>query len=250
MTELRGMDKPIRRIIAGGGNIGQRLAKRHREHVAVKLIEHATAAAPNTSPPLEPLHRGAARRRHRRSPARRRGIRGYIFPRPHQRRGGQHHVGLAGQTDGRRRPALINHASLSDLVQGGRIDIAISPAQTSIGQAPRPRPPRRRNRHSHLPPGPPRPSSWSPRRRQTLGDRPPRRELDLPDSATIAAIVRQTGTSRTEYRDLVAYEGACRRSHHGPPRHGDPRRRPRHRLLHQQETVARSKLFQVGWGFF
>ena len=40
MTELRRMDKPIRRIIiAGGGNIGYRLAKAIERNVNVKLIE-------------------------------------------------------------------------------------------------------------------------------------------------------------------------------------------------------------------
>lgn len=160
---------------------------------------------------------------------------------------------LAKQMGARRTLALINRKSYVDLVQGGRIDIAISPAHTSIGQL------LARVRRGDVA------AVHSLRRGaaealelvahgdarhcKVIGRR--LEELDLPDGATIAAIVRQTGTSRTEYRDLVPYEVPIVEvimAHH------DTVIRPDDHVIvfcTSKKLVARvEKLFQVGWGFF
>ena len=160
---------------------------------------------------------------------------------------------LAKQMGARRTLALINRKSYVDLVQGGRIDIAISPAQTSIGQL------LARVRRGDVA------AVHSLRRGaaealelvahgdakhcKVIGRR--LEELDLPEGATIAAIVRQTGTSRTEYRDLVPYEVPIVEvimAHH------DTVIRPDDHVIvfcTSKKLVARvEKLFQVGWGFF
>ncbi len=76
-------------------------------------------------------------------------------------------------------------------------------------------------------------------------------ELPLPEGVTIAAIVRDTGQTRTEHRDLVPYEVPIREviiCHHDTVIRAED-----HvivfcvnkKLVSQVET-----LFQVGWGFF
>lgn len=255
MTELRRMDKPIRRvIIAGGGNIGLRLAKAIEKTVAVKLIERDRRRAEHLAAELE------------RSVV----LRGdstdealldsesveetdMFLALTNDEEDNIMSASLAKQMGARRTLALINRKSYVDLVQGGRIDIAISPAQTSIGQL------LARVRRGDVA------AVHSLRRGaaealeviahgdakhcKVIGRK--LEELDLPDGATIAAIVRQTGTSRTEYRDLVPYEVPIVEvimAHH------DTVIRPDDHVIvfcTSKKLVAKvEKLFQVGWGFF
>jgi len=255
MTELRRMDQPIRRvIIAGGGNIGLRLAKAIEKTVAVKLIERDRRRAEHLAAELE------------RSVV----LRGdstdealldsesveetdMFLALTNDEEDNIMSASLAKQMGARRTLALINRKSYVDLVQGGRIDIAISPAQTSIGQL------LARVRRGDVA------AVHSLRRGaaealevvahgdakhcKVIGRK--LEELDLPEGATIAAIVRQTGTSRTEYRDLVPYEVPIVEvimAHH------DTVIRPDDHVIvfcTSKKLVAKvEKLFQVGWGFF
>ena len=160
---------------------------------------------------------------------------------------------LAKQMGARRTLALINRKSYVDLVQGGRIDIAISPAQTSIGQL------LARVRRGDVA------AVHSLRRGaaealevvahgdakhcKVIGRRVD--ELDLPDGASIAAIVRNTGQSRTEYNELVAYEVPIFEviiAHHDTVIRTED-----HVIVFctSKKLVPKvEKLFQVGWGFF
>jgi trk system potassium uptake protein TrkA len=76
-------------------------------------------------------------------------------------------------------------------------------------------------------------------------------EIDLPDGATIAAIVRNTGQSRTEYKELVPYEVPIFEvimAHHDTVIRAED-----HVIVFctSKKLVAKvEKLFQVGWGFF
>jgi len=135
MKELRRMDKPAKRVmIVGGGNIGRRLAKTLERGYQVKLIEHnkkscASIAADLTNTLVINGDGTDEKLLH------------------------QEHVGevdvfcaltnddennimsalLAKQGGARKVIALINRSAYVSLLQGGKIDIALSPAQVTIG---------------------------------------------------------------------------------------------------------------------
>ena len=255
MTELRRMDQPIRRvIIAGGGNIGLRLAKAIENTVTVKLIERDRRRAEHLAAELERtvVLRGDSTDEALLD-AESIEETDMFLALTNDEEDNIMSASLAKQMGARRTLALINRKSYVDLVQGGRIDIAISPAHTSIGQL------LARVRRGDVA------AVHSLRRGaaealelvahgdakhcKVIGRK--LEELDLPDGATIAAIVRQTGTSRTEYRDLVPYEVPIVEvimAHH------DTVIRPDDHVIvfcTSKKLVARvEKLFQVGWGFF
>ena len=136
MTELRRMDKPIRRIIiAGGGNIGLRLAKAIEKNVAVKLIERDRRRAEQLAAELERtvVLRGDSTDEALLD-AESIEETDMFLALTNDEEDNIMSASLAKQMGARRTLALINRKSYVDLVQGGRIDIAISPAQTSIGQ--------------------------------------------------------------------------------------------------------------------
>jgi Trk K+ transport system NAD-binding subunit len=98
MKEMRRGDKSVRRVmIAGGGNIGQRLAR------SLEIGLRGQADRPQQEEYRAPgqhteKHPRAHRRRHRRGPAAPGKHRGHgRVLRPHQRRRGQHHVVAAGE---------------------------------------------------------------------------------------------------------------------------------------------------------
>ena len=255
MTELRRMDKPIRRIIiAGGGNIGLRLAKAIENTVTVKLIERDRRRAEHLAAELERtvVLRGDSTDEALLD-AESIEETDMFLALTNDEEDNIMSASLAKQMGARRTLALINRKSYVDLVQGGRIDIAISPAHTSIGQL------LARVRRGDVA------AVHSLRRGaaealelvahgdarhcKVIGRR--LEELDLPEGATIAALVRQTGMSRTEYRDLVPYEVPIVEvimAHH------DTVIRPDDHVIvfcTSKKLVARvEKLFQVGWGFF
>ena len=135
MQELRRMDKPTKRVmIVGGGNIGRRLAKTLEHSYQVKLIEYnkkccASLAAELTNTLV--LNGDGT----------------------DEKLMLQENVGevdvfcaltnddennimsslLAKQGGARKVIALINRSAYVGLVQGGKIDIALSPAQVTIG---------------------------------------------------------------------------------------------------------------------
>ncbi len=135
MNELKRMDKPIRRImIAGGGNIGSRLAKSVEANHQVKLIEYnkkvCERLAANLSRTLI-LHGDATDEA--------------LFEAENVdemdlfcalTNDDENNIMaalLAKRMGARKVIALINRSVYVDLVQGGEIDIAISPSQATIG---------------------------------------------------------------------------------------------------------------------
>ncbi|MGB7649904.1 MAG: Trk system potassium transporter TrkA [Gallionella sp.] len=135
LSEMRRMDKPSKRVmIVGGGNIGRRLAKALENTYQVKLIEFnkkvCAKLAEDLSNTLVLNGDGTDEKLMQ-----------------------QEHVDevdvfcaltnddennimsalLAKQGGARKVIALINRSAYVDLVQGGKIDIALSPAQVTIG---------------------------------------------------------------------------------------------------------------------
>ncbi|ENO85478.1 Trk system potassium transporter TrkA [Thauera linaloolentis] len=135
MRELRRSDKPMRRImIAGGGNIGFRLARSIEADYHVKILEARQERAELLA---SQLSRALV-------------LRGDSTDEKLLEAEGIDETDLfvaltndeednimsalvAKRMGARRTLALINRKSYVDLVQGGPIDIAISPAHTSIG---------------------------------------------------------------------------------------------------------------------
>ena len=110
MRELRRMDKPVKRVmIGGGGNIGRRLAGAIESRYDVKIIEYSKPAAENIGD-----------------------MDIYCALTNDDEKNIMSSL-LAKRMGARRVVALINRGSYVNLVQAGQIDIAISPAQATIG---------------------------------------------------------------------------------------------------------------------
>ena len=135
MKELRRLDKPVKRVIlAGGGNIGVRLAKALESKYQVKLIDHNTLRSEKISTELDKtivLHGDAADEELLLDEniehtdvfcAVTNDDEANILSAMLAKRLGAHKV-----------MALINRSAYVDLVQSGIIDIAISPQQATIG---------------------------------------------------------------------------------------------------------------------
>jgi len=135
MRELRKADRPVRRVmIAGGGNIGRRLAKTLEEGYQVKIIEVAPQSCERLAAELHRslvLHGDATDEELLENEniaemdvfcALTNDDENNIMSSLLAKRMGAHKV-----------IALINRGSYVDLVQGGEIDIAISPSQATIG---------------------------------------------------------------------------------------------------------------------
>jgi trk system potassium uptake protein TrkA len=135
MSELRRRDRPTRRIlIGGGGNIGERVALATQERYQVKLIEINEARAKDLGARLgdtlvligeladESLLCAE-------------GIEDldFFLALTNDDENNILSALLAKRLGARRVLALINRRAYVDLVQADRIDIAISPAQVSIG---------------------------------------------------------------------------------------------------------------------
>ena len=144
MGELRRMDKPVRRVmIAGGGNIGLRVASSldtgegtgyarafqrqdHRGEQTARRI---------AGPPAVDPCAGAERRRYRRGPVG--GGRAFTTSicsssLTNDDENNIMSALLAKRMGARRVIALINRKSYGDLMQGGQIDIAISPSYATL----------------------------------------------------------------------------------------------------------------------
>ncbi len=135
LRELRRMERPVRRImIAGGGNIGFRLAQQIEADYEVKVIEWSQARAEFLSMHLADslVLRGDATDEKLMETENIDDM-DLFLALTNDDENNIMAASLAKQLGARRTLALINRQSYVDLVQGGRIDIAISPAQTSIG---------------------------------------------------------------------------------------------------------------------
>ncbi len=135
MRELARIDRPIRRImIAGGGNIGLRLARSIERDYEVKILENgkrrAEAIANDLTRTL--VLRGDATDENLLENENIDEMDMFVAL-TNDEEDNIMSASLAKRMGARRTLALINRKSYVDLVQGGHIDIAISPAQTSIG---------------------------------------------------------------------------------------------------------------------
>ena len=134
MGELRKLDRPVRRImLAGGGNIGQRLAAALERQVHVKLIEHSPKRAERLSEILDAtvVLQGEAADE---DLLREEGIdqTDVFCAVTNDDQVNILSAMLARRLGARKVMALINRSAYVDLVQGGTIDIAISPQQTTV----------------------------------------------------------------------------------------------------------------------
>ena len=135
MAELRRLDKPVKRIIiAGGGNIGRRLAKALENQYQVKIIDHNLKHSKEISAQLEKtivLHGDAADA----SLLLEENIENTdIFcAATNDDEANILSAMLAKRLGARKVMSVINRAEYVDLVQTEVIDIAISPQQVTIG---------------------------------------------------------------------------------------------------------------------
>ncbi len=134
ISELRRLDKPYKRImIVGGGNIGKRLAQALENNYQVKLIDHNTIRAHDLAKELDNtivLNGDASD--------------GTLLTEENidntdifcavtnDEEANILSAMLAKRLGARKVMALINRTAYVDLIQGGEIDIAISPQQSTI----------------------------------------------------------------------------------------------------------------------
>jgi len=135
MQELRRMDKPSRRVmIVGGGNIGRRLAKTLEHSYQVKLIEYNKKACASLAADLTNTlvlnGDGTDEKLMQQENVSEVDV---FCALTNDDENNIMSALLAKQGGARKVIALINRSAYVGLVQGGKIDIAISPAQVTIG---------------------------------------------------------------------------------------------------------------------
>ena len=136
MRELRRMDKPIRRVmIGGGGNIGRRLAKALESNYQVKVIEHNKAHAERLAAELDTalVLAGDVTDEELLGEENIQDIDMFCAVTNDDENNIMSAL-LAKHMGARKVVALINRGSYVNLLQAGQIDIAISPAQATIGK--------------------------------------------------------------------------------------------------------------------
>jgi trk system potassium uptake protein TrkA len=135
MRELRRMERPVKRVmIAGGGNIGRRLAASLERDYEVKLIDHNKATCTLLA---EKLHRtlvlcGDATDEDLLEQENIESM-DVFCALTNDDEDNIMSALLAKRMGAKRVIALINRSAYVNLVQGGEIDIAISPAQATVG---------------------------------------------------------------------------------------------------------------------
>jgi trk system potassium uptake protein TrkA len=135
MAEMRKLDKPVKRIIiAGGGNIGRRLARALEHTHQVKIIDHNLKHAKEISADLERtivLHGDAADA----NLLLEENIENtdVFCAMTNDDEANILSSMLAKRLGARKVMAIINRGEYVDLVQSDLIDIAISPQQVTIG---------------------------------------------------------------------------------------------------------------------
>ncbi|AQZ94081.1 Trk system potassium transporter TrkA [Halopseudomonas phragmitis] len=135
MSELRRLEKNYKRVmIAGGGNIGERLAEAIETRYQVKIIEKSKARADYLSQNLDRaivLH-GSASDKELLTEENIEEVDIFCAVTNDDEANIMSSM-LAKRLGARKVMALINNPAYVDLVQGGEIDIAISPSQATIG---------------------------------------------------------------------------------------------------------------------
>lgn len=135
MREMRRMVTPVRRImIAGGGNIGLRVAKALEQKYEVKIVEGLRVRAESIANTLQSalvLEGDATDEELLQQEAI--DEMDLFLALTNDDEDNIMAASLAKRMGCKRVVALINRRAYADLVQGGPIDIAISPAQVSIG---------------------------------------------------------------------------------------------------------------------
>jgi trk system potassium uptake protein len=137
LAELRKMDKPVRRVmLAGGGRIGLRLAQRLGPRYDVRIIEPNAARCEHLASQLPSgtlvLHGDATDEELLEEESV--GEMDLFCALTSDDEDNIMSSLLAKKMGARRVIALINRRAYADLVEGGRIDIAIVPAQATIGE--------------------------------------------------------------------------------------------------------------------
>ena len=135
LRELRRMDKPVRRVmIAGGGNIGLRLAQALENDYTVKIIEHNKRRAADLSERLQHalVLEGDVTDEALLDAENVAGMDVFVAVTNDDENNIMASL-LAKRMGARRVATLINRRTYVDLLEFGRIDIAISPARVTIG---------------------------------------------------------------------------------------------------------------------
>ena len=136
MQELRRMDKPAHRImIAGGGNIGLRFARALEHDYTVKILEHNKRRCEELSTQLDTalVLQGDVTDESLLEAENVEEMDLFVAVTNDDENNIMSCL-LAKRMGARRVVALINRRSYVDLLQSGQIDIAISPAQATIGK--------------------------------------------------------------------------------------------------------------------
>jgi trk system potassium uptake protein len=135
MREMRRMDKPVRRVmIGGGGNIGRRLAKALENNYEVKIIEYSKVGAERLAAELnKTLVLVGDVTDEELLEAENVGEMDVYCALTNDDENNIMSSLLAKRMGVRKVIALINRGSYVNLLQSGQIDIAISPAQATIG---------------------------------------------------------------------------------------------------------------------
>jgi len=136
MRELRRMDKPVKRImIAGGGKIGLRLARALEHDYSVRILEHNKRRCEQLAGQLDRalLLQGDATDEELLQEENIADMDLFLAVTNDDENNIMSSL-LAKKMGARRVVALINRRSYVDLLQSGQIDIAISPAQATIGR--------------------------------------------------------------------------------------------------------------------
>jgi trk system potassium uptake protein TrkA len=219
LRELRRMDKPVKRVmIGGGGNIGRRLARAIEGKYSVKIIEYSKPGAERLAAELSKtlVLAGDVTDEDLLSTENVGDMDAFCALTNDDETNIMSSL-LAKRLGARKVIALINRSSYVNLLQSGQIDIAISPAQSTIGTL-----------LAHVRRGDCAVvhslrrgaaealeliAHGDPRSSKVVGRRV--EEIDLPRGATIAAIVRrrehsgQPGEERnkdgTDYEVIIAH---------------------------------------------
>lgn len=136
MAELRRMDRPVRHImIAGGGNIGLRLARTLDKHYNVKVIEPVKKRCAYLASQLSSVLvlNGDATDEDLLADEHVQDMDLFIAVTNDDENNIMAAL-LAKRMGARRVVALINRKAYGELVQGGQIDIAIAPAQATLSE--------------------------------------------------------------------------------------------------------------------
>jgi trk system potassium uptake protein TrkA len=135
LRELRRMDKPVKRVmIGGGGNIGRRLARAIEDRYEVKVIEHNKGGAERLAAELnKTLVLAGDVTDEELLDAENVSDMDVYCALTNDDETNIMSALLAKRRGVRKVIALINRSSYVNLVQAGQIDVAISPAQATIG---------------------------------------------------------------------------------------------------------------------